>query len=171
MRTRNVGEEERFRLFVTQQWGPLTRTAYLMTGDRGTAEDLVQSTLEKAHRRWSHILRKDAPEIYVRRAMANTLISWRRRRRVAEVQLLDTDDIHGPDEYARADSRHQILQAIRLLPPRTRAILVLRYLEDCSDADIAETLGCSIGSVKSQASRGLAQLREIHNTTPEGVAR
>jgi RNA polymerase sigma-70 factor (sigma-E family) len=151
--------DDGFRAFVTSQWGPLTRTAFLLTGDRGMAEDLVQSALEKAHRRWDHIQRRDAPEVYVHRVMVNTVISWRRRRRVAEVELSRVDPTAAPDEYDRVDSRQQILRALRRLPPRTRVILVLRYFEDRSEADVAGILGCSIGSVKSQSSRGLAQLR------------
>ncbi|RLP91999.1 hypothetical protein EAD89_09755 [Micromonospora sp. BL4] len=77
-------DDEQFRLFVQRQWEPLLRTAYLLTGDRGTAEDLAQSALEKTHRRWGRVLRRDAPEVYVRRAMVNTAISWRRRRRPLE---------------------------------------------------------------------------------------
>ncbi|MGC5030922.1 SigE family RNA polymerase sigma factor [Micromonospora sp. DT229] len=152
-------DEERFREFVLQQWGPLTRTAYLLTGDRGVAEDLVQSALEKTHRRWGRILRKDAPGAYVRRAMINTAVSWRRRRRTIEVPLLDADTIATPDAYQHAENRHQLLGALRRLPPRMRAVLVLRYFEDLSEADIARLLDCSTGTVKSQASRGLARLR------------
>ncbi|MEV4134735.1 SigE family RNA polymerase sigma factor [Dactylosporangium sp. NPDC049742] len=152
--------DDGFRAFVTAQWGPLTRTAFLLTGDRGAAEDLVQSVLEKAHRRWSRILRSDAPEVYVRRAMVNTAISWRRRKRFAEVPLLPADDTPADDQYGRVDDRQQLLAALRRLPPRTRAILVLRYFEDLSEADVAAVLGCSTGSVKSQASRGLARLRD-----------
>jgi RNA polymerase sigma-70 factor (sigma-E family) len=152
--------DEQFRLFVRHQWGPLNRTAYLLTGDSGAAEDLVQSALEKTHRHWGRILRKDAPEVYVRRVMVNTAISWRRRRRPLEVPLLASDAAEPvPDAYARVEHRQQLLGALRKLPRRTRAILVLRYFEDLSEADTAQILGCSVGSVKSQASRGLARLR------------
>ncbi|GGM23118.1 DNA-directed RNA polymerase sigma-70 factor [Micromonospora sonchi] len=152
-------DEERFREFVVEQWGPLTRTAYLLTGDRGAAEDLVQSALEKTHRRWGRVLRKDAPGVYVRRVMVNTAVSWRRRRRTVEVPLLEADAITAPDAYHRAENRHHLLGALRRLPPRMRAVLVLRYFEDLSETDIAQVLGCSTGTVKSQASRGLARLR------------
>jgi RNA polymerase sigma-70 factor (sigma-E family) len=152
-------EAEQFQLFVRQQWGPLLRTAYLLTGDRTTAEDLVQSALEKTHRRWDRILRRDAPEIYVRRVMINTATSWWRRRRPLEVPLLASDVAAAPDPYAQVEQRQQLVAALRQLPPRTQAVLVLRYLEDRSEAEAARILGCSIGSVKSQASRGLARLR------------
>jgi RNA polymerase sigma-70 factor (sigma-E family) len=149
-------DDERFRLFVRDQWVPLTRTAYLLTGDRGTAEDLVQSALEKTHRRWGRI---EFPEVYVRRVMVNTATSWWRRRRPIEVPLLTSDTAPTPDAYVRVEQRQQLLVALRQLPPRTQAVLVLRYFEDLSEADTARVLGCSIGSVKSQASRGLARLR------------
>ncbi|WP_030486944.1 SigE family RNA polymerase sigma factor [Micromonospora chokoriensis] len=152
-------DDEQFRLFVQRQWGPLLRTAYLLTGDRGTAEDLVQSALEKTHRRWGRVLRRDAPEVYVRRAMVNTAISWRRRRRPLEVPLLTSDSAPTGDAYAQVEERQWLLTALRRLPPRTQAVLVLRYFEDLSEVDTAKVLGCSVGSVKSQASRGLARLR------------
>ncbi len=148
-----------FRAFVEQHWAPLVRTAYLLTGDRGYAEDLVQSALEKTHRRWSRVSRMDAPVAYVRRAMVNTATSWRRRRRVSEVPLLLVDGPAG-DPYAPVDQRQQVLAALRTLPPRMRAVLVLRYFADLSESETAAALGCSVGSVKSQASRGLTRLRE-----------
>jgi RNA polymerase sigma-70 factor (sigma-E family) len=160
-------DDEPFRTFVQQQWGPLVRAAYLITGDRGTAEDLVQSALEKTHRHWSRIRRTDAPEVYVRRVMVNTATSWRRRRRPAEVQLLDSDVAEvDHDPLLRVEARQQILAGLRRLPPRTRAVLVLRYFEDRSEADIAQILNCSVGSVKSQASRGLARLRNDPGQSP-----
>jgi len=151
-------EPEDFKSFVERQWGPLLRTAYLLTGDRGHAEDLVQAALEKTHRRWERVSRMEAPVAYVRRAMVNTATSWRRRRRVSEVPLLAAD---GPaaDPYGRVEQRQQVLDGLRRLPPRTRAVLVLRYFADLSEAEVAQTLGCSVGSVKSQASRGLTRLR------------
>jgi RNA polymerase sigma-70 factor (sigma-E family) len=153
-----VGDDESFRAFVQRQWGPLVRTAFLLTGDRGHAEDLVQAALEKTHRRWDRVSTMDAPVAYVRRAMVNTATSWRRRRRFSEVPLLGFDGA-AADPYAPVDQRQQILAALRRLPPRMRAVLILRYFEDLAEADVAHALGCSIGSVKSQASRGLDRLR------------
>ena len=147
------------RAFVEREWVPLVRLAYLLTGDRGHAEDLVQAALEKTHRRWDRVARMDAPIAYVRRVMVNTAISWRRRRRLVEVPLFTAD---GPatDPYGPVDQRQQVLVALRRLPPRMRAVLVLRYFADLSEADVAEALGCSVGSVKSQTSRGLSRLRD-----------
>jgi RNA polymerase sigma-70 factor (sigma-E family) len=152
-------DADSFQAFVEQQWLPLTRTAYLLTGDRGRAEDLVQSVLEKVHRGWGRVGRMDAPDAYVRRALVNTAISWRRRRRVSEVPLLGADAPTSGDAYHQVEQRQQVIAALRSLPPRMRAVLVLRYFEDMSEADIAETLGCSAGTVKSQGSRGLDRLR------------
>ncbi len=152
-------EDDGFRAFVERWWAPLTRTAYLLTGDRGHAEDLVQSALEKTHRRWGRVGAMAAPEAYVRRAMVNTAVSWRRRRRFAEVPLLATDRTTADDEYRHVDQRQQVVAALRKLPPRMRAVLVLRYFEDLSEQDVAGALGCSVGTVKSQASRGLERLR------------
>ena len=151
--------EARFREFVRAQWTPLTRTAYLLTGDRGTAEDLAQAALEKVHRRWNRVRSAENPAAYARRTLVNTAISWRRRRRVAEVPLLATDTAGGPDAYDRVADRDLVLGALRGLPKRTRAVLVLRYYEDLSEADTAAVLNCSVGTVKSLASRGLARLR------------
>ena len=154
-----AGDDEGFRAFVEQWWTPLTRTAYLLTGDRGHAEDLVQAALEKTHRKWARVAAMDAPQAYVRRAMVNTAVSWRRRRRVAEVPLLPSDAPPGSDAYRQVEQRQQVVAALRELPPKMRAVLVLRYFEDLSEAEIAGALGCSVGTVKSQASRGLERLR------------
>ena len=152
-----AGDDD-FRAFVELQWAPLVRTAYLLTGDRGHAEDLVQAALEKTHRKWGRVSRMAAPVAYVRRTMVNTAVSWRRRRRVSEVPLLAGD---GPaaDPYGPVDQRQQVIAALRTLPPRMRAVLVLRYFADLGEVEVAETLGCSVGTVKSQASRGLERLR------------
>lgn len=153
-----VRDDDGFREFVRAQWGPLVRTAYLLTGDRGHAEDLVQAALEKTHRKWDRVSVMESPVAYVRRAMVNTATSWRRRHRFSEVPLLAVD---GPatDPYSPVDQRQQVAAALRRLPPRMRAVLVLRYFEDLAEADVALALGCSVGTVKSQASRGLERLR------------
>jgi RNA polymerase sigma factor (sigma-70 family) len=91
--------------------------------------------------------------------MVNTAISWRRRRRVTEVPLLASDVVPAGDEYRRVEQRQQVVAALRALPPKMRAVLVLRYFEDLSEQDVADALGCSVGTVKSQASRGIDRLR------------
>jgi RNA polymerase sigma-70 factor (sigma-E family) len=154
-------DEDTFQDFVTRQWEPLSRTAYLLTRDRALAEDLVQAALEKTHRHWRRIERVDSREVYTRRVMVNMAISWRRRRKWAEVPLLLGDKPGETDPYGQVDNREMLLRAMRSLPPRTQAVLVLRYFEDRSEAEIAQVLGCSPGSVKSQASRGIARLRAL----------
>jgi RNA polymerase sigma-70 factor (sigma-E family) len=151
----------RFDEFVTLRLPALYRYAMVLTGNPHDAEDLVQEALVRTGLAWRSVRRKDAPERYVRTAMARIMANrWRRRRReylVAEVpdhgmQDLNIDRI-GDDEALDA--------AIGSLPPRMRAVLVLRYVDELSDAEIAEVLGCRRGTVKSQASRGLAKLRSM----------
>ncbi|WP_250007741.1 SigE family RNA polymerase sigma factor [Actinoplanes sp. M2I2] len=158
--------DDGFRAFVEQHWGPLVRVAYLLTGDRGHAEDLVQAALEKTHRKWGRVAQMEAPVAYVRKAMVNTATSWRRRHRVREVPLLVTDSPVA-DPYGPVDQRQQVVAALRELPPRMRAVLVLRYFADLGEAEVADLLGCSVGTVKSQASRGLDRLRAHLHPVPE----
>lgn len=157
----NAEDEANFREFVVSQWQPLARTAYLLTGDRGHAEDLVQSTLVRVHRHWSRIERTDAPYVYARRVMVNLNASiWQRGRKLRH-QFTDTppEAGHAPDEHANVDLRDELLRACRSLPPRMRAVLVLRYFEDLPEAEVAAALGVSVGTVKSQHSRALDRLR------------
>lgn len=159
----DAGAEEEFRRFVQARWHALVRTAYLLTGDRGRAEDLVQQTLVKVHRRWSHIASAESPYAYTRAALANESASWWRRRRVAETlgDLPAHADRDPSDHYRHVDTRDQLARAVLQLPPRMRAVIVLRYFEDLSEADTAHALGMSLGSVKSQTSRGLERLRSV----------
>ncbi|SOC49225.1 RNA polymerase sigma-70 factor, sigma-E family [Blastococcus aggregatus] len=150
------GSDAEFADFVAQ-WSPaLLRVAFLLTGDRGLAEDLLQTALLKTSRRWSRIADRQAAYPYVRRVLVTTSASWRRRRRVGEVL---TDRLPEPATAGGAAAPGRAVAALEALPPRMRAVIVLRYYEDLSEADTAAALGCSVGSVKSQASRGLARLR------------
>ena len=151
--------DDDFRDFVRARSPALLGTAYALTGDRGLAEDLLQTALLKTYRHWREVGRSDRPEAYVRRVMANQRISWWRRRRVAE-HGGTVPDRAGPSPYPVED-RDELWRALQQLPPRTRAVLVLRYWEDLAEADVARILGCSVGSVKSQASRGLHRLRAV----------
>lgn len=151
-----VESEAGFADFV-EQWSPaLLRVAFLLTGDRWLAEDLLQTALLKTSRRWARIADHQAAYPYVRRVLVTTYAGWRRRRRVTEVL---TDSL--PDRGSAIDEAApgSAVAALDALPPRMRAVIVLRYYEDLSEADTAAALGCSTGSVKSQASRGLARLR------------
>jgi RNA polymerase sigma-70 factor (sigma-E family) len=156
-----VGREfdDGFAEFVTQ-WSPaLLRVAFLLTSDRGEAEDLLQTALLKTSRHWGRLNDREAAYAYVRRVLVTTHTSWRRRRRVHEV-LLDQFPEQAAGERTSIDAG-RALQALEQLPPRMRAVVVLRCYEGLTEAETADALGCSVGSVKSQASRGLARLREL----------
>ena len=154
--------QEDFVDFVAHRSGALLRTAYLLCGgDQGAAEDLVQDVLERAYPRWQRIT--GPPEAYLRAALANAATNrWRARsRRVAETELLE---FHQPrvaaHDTAIAD-RDEVVRALAKVPPRMRAVLVLRFFDDLSEAQTAAALNCSVGTVKSQTSRGLDALRKV----------
>ncbi|GAA3117303.1 SigE family RNA polymerase sigma factor [Streptosporangium carneum] len=149
--------EERFRDFVTSRWQAMLRTAYLLTGDHGRAEDLLQTALVRTHRRWNRI---DDPELYTRRILVNLNVSWWRRRRFTEHLTDKIPETTAEDHHAVYDTRDALWAAVLTLPPRMRAVLVLRYFEDLPEAEVARVLDCSLGTVKSQASRGLDRLRD-----------
>ncbi|WP_282699513.1 SigE family RNA polymerase sigma factor [Streptomyces sp. CC219B] len=153
-------QEDRFQEFVRARWSHLVRTAYLLTGDAHHAEDLTQTALAKAYRSWRRVSRSDNPEAYVRRMLVSCNSDRFRKRRVREALTAAPPERAGRDEtYAWADERSALLPALAELPPRQRAVVVMRYWEDLSEAEVAEVLGCSAGTVKSQASKGLAKLR------------
>ncbi len=154
-------DDDAFAEFVTARWAALVRTAYLMTGDHSRAEDLVQSALERVHRNWRRVATKHAPEAYTRRVMINLAISGSRRRRFRETSLAHAPEPVGRDSGQAVVERDEVWQALLTLPPRMRAVLVLRHYEDLSEAEVARVLGCGVGTVKSQSSRGLARLREL----------
>ncbi|WP_151773153.1 SigE family RNA polymerase sigma factor [Streptomyces abyssomicinicus] len=151
--------EDRFQEFVQARWPRLVRTAYLLTGDRHLAEDLTQTALAKAYRSWRRVLRADSPEAYVRRILVSCNSDRFRKRRVPEALTASVPERAGRDEGERVDTRGTLLAALAALPARQRAVIVLRYWEDLSESETAATLGCSVGTVKSQAARGLAKLR------------
>jgi RNA polymerase sigma-70 factor (sigma-E family) len=155
----DASAEDEFREFVLARTPALLGTAYALTGDRGLAEDLLQVALLKTYRHWNRVRQFEHADGYVRRVMANQRISWWRRRRVAESDR-PVPDSAGPGQPG-PEERDELWRALQQLPPRTRAVLVLRYWEDLSEADTARTLGCSTGTVKSLASRGLARLRVV----------
>jgi RNA polymerase sigma-70 factor (sigma-E family) len=154
--------EAEFRDFVQSRWQPLLRTAYLLTGDHGRAEELLQSALVRAHRHWRRIERADAPEVYVRKVLVNLHNTWWRRGRRREQPTGAVPEHVGPevDPYAAYELRDELWRAVLALPPRMRSVLVLRYFEDLPEAEVARVLDCSLGTVKSQTSRGLHRLRE-----------
>ncbi|GAA0421956.1 RNA polymerase sigma-E factor [Acrocarpospora corrugata] len=151
---------EGFAEFVAARGTSLLRTAHLTCGSAQEAEDVLQSALERACRSW-HRLRQDTnPEPYLRRIIVNLAISRARRR--ALLRIIPT---HSPPETpARRDDvelRQVLMNGLRALPPRQRAVVVLRYWEDMSEAQTAKVLGCSAGTVKSQAAKALVRLRAL----------
>jgi RNA polymerase sigma-70 factor (sigma-E family) len=154
-------DEATFEAFVLQRSGALLRTAVLLTHDRGHAEDLVQSALIKTYKHWRRVNERGDPYAYVRRVLVTTVAGWRRRRTVQEIVDLPAGDRADPRPAADLGQRDELTRALSILPPRMRAVLVLRYWEDLSEASTAETLGCSINTVKTQTSRGLTRLRQL----------
>jgi RNA polymerase sigma-70 factor (sigma-E family) len=156
-----VHAPEGFAEFVAARSPALLRTAWLLTGDRGRAEDLVQEALAKTWRKWSSVAERERPEAYVRAVMVNTSVSWWRRRWRGEIPTELLPDPSGySDPMAHVDVREAVRQALATLSPRQRAVLVLRYFDDLTETETAAAMGCSVGTVKSQASRAMARLRE-----------
>ena len=150
--------QDDFAEYVAGRWGALYRTAHLLTGQRDDAEDLVQNALITAYGRWQRIRGMESRDGYVRKVLLNTYLSQQRtRRRRAAMSHLTA--VTGPptDPAVGLD----LWRGVRALPPRQRAIVVLRYYEDLTEAATADVLGCSTGTVKSQCHRALASLRVI----------
>lgn len=154
--------DDDFTDFVRAGSAALVRMAWVMTGDEQSARDAVQVALAKTWNRWGSVRRRDAPEVYVRRVIVTTVLSWRRRR--AYNQELPTASVaergETRDEIADLDLRLSVAAALAKLPARQRAVIVLRYLEDLSEQDTASVMGCSVGTVKSHTSRAMLALRE-----------
>lgn len=169
MFTGAVAMDDGFEEFATAAWTGLLRYGHLLTGDRASAEDLVQTALLRTALRWKHI-RSDNPVAYVKTAMARQQINLATRllRRERTVEVVP-DRASGVDATGAIDERTAMWQALARLPPRQRAVLVLRYYEQLSEKEIADVLGCSLGTVKSTASKALARLRQ-HYDVPGRVS-
>lgn len=152
-------EDEPFRLFVAGRYPSLVRTAYLLTGDRGHAEDLVQTSLLRTYGAWRRLAHLANAEAYTRRVMVRQATRWRSRRWHGERPAEQLPETATEDTAAAVDLAHAVRAALLALPVKQRAVLVLRFYEQRTEAEIAEVLGCSVGTVKSRASRGLAALR------------
>jgi RNA polymerase sigma-70 factor (sigma-E family) len=161
-----------FDEFVAGSLEQLLKTAYLVTWDAGEAEDLVQECLFKVARRWPRVRRMEQPRAYARRILVNLALDGSRGRaqRRSELDAAPTV-VDGParDLLAGLETRAELLDALACLTPRQRAVLVLRYFNDLTEAQTAEVLGCSPGTVKSNASRGLARLREALAAIPNPI--
>ena len=154
-----AADDPGFHDYVTSRSGSLLRMAYLLTRNRADAEDLVQAALAKTFQAWDRIEDRGAVDGYVRRAMVNTHISWWRRRRVEEYPTDEIPDQPVIDHAGDSEVQDALRRAIERLPQRMRAAVVLRYYEDMSEAEIANVLGVSLGTVKSTVSRAVAKLR------------
>lgn len=152
--------EEDFREFVAARSGALLRTAYLLAGDWATAEDLLQTALTKTYLAWKRLGHIEAVEPYTRRVLVNTATSWWRRRWHGERPTEVMPERPGPDQHEQALERDALWQHVKRLPARQRAVLVLRFYEDLSEAQTADLLDISRGTVKSQTARALATLRK-----------
>jgi RNA polymerase sigma-70 factor (sigma-E family) len=158
-----------FDEFVAGNVEALLKTAYLITWDAGEADDLVQECLFKVARRWPRVRKMDQPRAYARRVLVNLALDGARGRARRRSELDGASaDVDGParDLLAGIDTRAELLDGLAGLTPRQRAVLVLRYFNDLTEAQTAEVLGCSPGTVKSNASRGLARLREVLTPIP-----
>lgn len=149
-----------FEEFVTFRSAKLLRAAYQLTHDWTQAEDLMQTALAKAWGAWSRLSGEADPEPYVRKIMFNTYASWWRRRWNCEDPTAEMpESAQAPAADARIGDQDAVWRALGKLPRKQRAVIVLRYFEDMSEAQAAEILNCSIGTVKSQTSRALVALR------------
>lgn len=160
MRERARAKDDTFTAYFHARQPSLLRTAYLLTGDRHTAEDVLQTSLAKSHLAWDKVRDRDSVDAYVRRIMVNENNSmWRRgwkKREFATEVILDREVRDNYDE----GTNDALWQVVRSLPPKARAIVVLRYYEQLSEAESADVFGVSAGTVKSQCSRALAALRD-----------
>lgn len=162
--------DARFSSFVAEAQPHLSQAAYLLTGSRATAEDLLQDALVRTYLAW-HRVEPGKERAWVRRVMTNLVIDrWRRRR--YEPVLGDESDRHrstSRDGYDTVDHRDDIARQLAGLKPIQRAVIVLRYYEDLSEAEVAGELGLPVGTVKSTCSRALQRLRSVAESTATGA--
>ncbi|MGC9669528.1 SigE family RNA polymerase sigma factor [Planosporangium sp. 12N6] len=154
-------QDATFHVFVRTRTPALLRSAYLLTGDRHLAEDLVQSALVRTHQAWRRLHDSGNAEAYTRTIMYRLQISWWRRRRLRESMPGDLPEVPRADHSGSTAMRLTLRQALLKLSAKQRAVLVLRFFEDRSEAETAEMLGVTVGTVKSQTARALARLRVV----------
>jgi RNA polymerase sigma-70 factor (sigma-E family) len=150
--------------YVTARLPALHRAAFLLCGgDAARADDVVQSTITRLYQRWKQASRADNLHAYVHRMLVHTFVDEQRRAwsRVRLLPWVGSDGPAGGEPQAAVDERDVLVAALRTLPPRQRAVLVMRFLLDRPIEEVAEALGCSEGTVKSQTSRGLSVLRDL----------
>lgn len=161
-------EDEQFDAFMTASWSSLYRTAVLMTGDTHLAEDMLQNAMGKVYKSWHRVSRVEHPRSYARAILANEVSTWWRRQSSSELPVEawpeSTSAPGVDDQVVNADL---MWQALSILPARQRAVVVLRYYEDLSGAEIASVLGITEGAVKSHTHRAL---RALENALTAGAA-
>ena len=172
MTVRNQSDVAAYSGFATARSASLFRTAYLVMGDYQLAQDLVQESLVRAYVAWPRLRDVTKAEAYTRRIMVTTAISWRRRRSFHERPAESLPETLGADATDAVGVRDELWDALRRLPPRQRAAVVLRFCEDLSETQTAELMDCSVGTVKRQVFVALAKLRAELDTqvlppTPE----
>jgi RNA polymerase sigma-70 factor (sigma-E family) len=177
-RLKQDGARREFEVFVAGGVDDLLRTGYLVVWDLAEAEDLVQETLLRVAKRWPRVRGMEHPLAYARRILVNLALD-RAGRRSRERHELDTRpaedlvDERSARALGRIDAQSELVSVLAALPPRQRAVLVLRYFADLPEAEVAVTLGCSVGTVKSTASRALARLEQelapSQDTTKQGA--
>jgi RNA polymerase sigma-70 factor (sigma-E family) len=153
-----------FDEYVRNRGPALVRLAWLIAGDRHLGEDLVQEVLTRAYPRWKRIVAGGSPDMYLRRMLVNSHVSWRRKRSSTEVAdgADRVDAPAGADLQAQAAERDAMWRLINRLPPKQRITIVLRFYEDLDDASIAEILDCSTATVRTHTMRALTTLRVLH---------
>ena len=164
-RERRQRRELEFTAFAASASVSLSRTAYLLTGSQDLADDLVQEALARTYAAWDRV-RVEEASAYARRILVNLNIDRHRRRGATHVEWFELPDPVDPER--RVDDRDQVARLLAELTPRQRRIVVLRYFDDCTEAQVAEYLGITVGAVKSACSRALAGLRAQHAPLREG---
>jgi len=157
----SLSEPSGLRQFVQTESAALLRFAWALVGDWALAEDLVQTAIVATWPRWESLTRTDHPEFYVRRVIVTTYLRWQRQRWRREIPAIGapSDAANAIDDYAASDTRQALLSVVMRLPAKQRAVIVLRYFADLSEAETADMLGCSVGTVKRQGHDALARLR------------
>jgi RNA polymerase sigma-70 factor (sigma-E family) len=149
-----------FSMFVRQHSTTLLRAAYLLTGDRGAAEELLQDTLVRLYPQWSRVQAADVPIAYVRRSLTNNFLNGRRRQSSQDLLFGDPPERgYEPDLAGRIGDRELVRDLLDRLGPKQRAVMVLRFFHDLTDDQIADEVGCREGTVRSIVSRSLQALR------------
>jgi RNA polymerase sigma-70 factor (sigma-E family) len=162
-------DDDEFVAFAGARQAQLRRTAYLICGDWHQASDIVQEALIRVYVAWPRLVRRDALGAYARRAVVNVAIDMSRKRSSTEIPTVaDEERPHDTDVAGSVTRQQTLLAALARLPERQRACVVLRYFEDLPVSEVAEVLGCTQGTVKSQTSRAISTLQSILSAQGQG---